>query len=293
MNRLIVVIALLLITLPVAAQVTTLQVVTKTIRKTIPWQPGWTVELNGEKADIEVEATSDKNITIEAELSARHPSLDSARHDLDAWKFVADQIRKKVFIRAYVSLGQSGKPNANLRAKIKVRIPASCPVSITNRFGKARIQSMASNVYLNGSFCSFTVSDLQGRLKIESEYGNIEGVKLLGQVEINAKRADVSLSDLQSDCTVKSEHGAVNVAAGSRTGNLNITALKADVTLNVESNLRHNMVLTTENGAINTPKTLPMVTQQTYHSSQAVYTPQNESNRKLEIHTNSGNILVK
>ena len=238
-----------------AAQ-STLQVVTKTVQKTLAWKAGYSIEIICEKADVEVEAieAGNNNVTVKAELTARHPQLDSAKYDLAAWQFVTSTVGRKIYIRAYIGL-PSGKslPNSNLKAKITVRVPTQCPVTLSNKFGKARLEHLTGAIRLSGEFCAFTLLDLKGGVRVESQYGDVDGRQLSGQVDLQMKRAAVAISDLRGNCSVHSEFGAVSVEAGAQTGNLYIKSNKGDVTVETGGSRLHNFMLQATYGELKTP----------------------------------------
>ncbi len=232
-----------------------LQVVTKTVQKSIAWKAGYSVEINCEKAEVEVEpVASGSNVAVKAEMSARHPQLDSAKYDLTAWQFVTSTVGKKIYIRAYIGLrGGQALPNSNLKVKITVQVPAQCPVTLSNKFGKAKLQHLTGAIRLTGEFCAFTLLDLQGGVRIQSQYGNIDGRQLSGSVDLQTKRSAVALTGLRGDCNVRSEYGAVSVEAGSQTGNLHIQSNKGDVTIETGSPPRHNFTLQATYGEVKVP----------------------------------------
>jgi hypothetical protein len=240
---------------------TTLQVVTKTIQKTVAWKPGYELAIDGEKAEVQVDPGADNNISIRAELSAKNPELNAAKADLEAWKFVVNTIGKKIYIRAYIGiLGNSKPPESNLKVKITVTIPPSCPVNLINKFGKARLEKLTSSVVLTGEFCQFTLVNLSGPVKVESQYGNIDGRQLSGPVDVQSKRADIKFSGLSNSCNVHSDYGSVQIETSARTGDVNVYATKSDVTLEGSAQTSHNLQLQSSYGELNAPSNIGLDT---------------------------------
>ena len=286
---------LLLLAAGRAATQTTLQVVTKTVQKTVTWKPGYSVEITCEKADIEVETASEgqNSVRIKAELSARHPQIDSARHDLNAWKFVASTVGKTIFIRAYVGLPPGAAlPNSNLKAKLKVIVPADCPTTLTNKFGTARLENIAAPVSLSGEFCSFTLLQLGGKVRVDSRYGNVDGSQLYGPIEVQTKRADVSLAGLGNDCTVRSEYGTVQVETVAQTGNVTVQSSKGDVTVAMPQPYRHNFDLKANYGEVTIPLSLRLDAG-TSGDKQQVSLHQGDNRPRILVETTLGNITIK
>ena len=269
---------------------TTLQVVTQTIQKTVPWKPGYEVEINGEKAEVLVEPATGNKIMVNAELIAKHPSLDSAKADVKAWKLVVSTVGKKVYIRVYIGL-PAGKPlpASNLKAKITVQLPAQCPVNLRNKFGQARLDGLQGPVALDGDFCAFSLTNLGGKINVDSRYGNVDARHLDGPVNIQVKRADIALADLHGDCRVTSEYGAVRVDAGPKTGNLTVDATKSDVVLDVPAQPRHSFDLKAGYGQVSVPKNLPFTTQ----NAQTASWQQGQNSPLLRVSTSFGKITVQ
>lgn len=284
---------LLLVTLLVAVQAhaqTTLQVVTQTVQKTVKWKPGYEVEINGEKAEVLVEPASGNTINVRAELSAKHPVLDSASADVKAWKFVVSTVGKKIYIRAYIGL-PAGKPLpvSNLKAKITVSLPPQCPVNLRNKFGQARLDGLQGAVALSGEFCAFTLSNLSGKVQIDSRYGDVTGQNLGGPVQVDARRADVSLSNLRQACRVHSEYGAVRVDAGRDSGSLTVNATKSDVTINVPAQPRHNFTLNAQYGQVQVAKNLPFKSENAGKASWQ----QGQGRPEINVTTTFGKIIIE
>ncbi len=236
-----------------AAQ-TTLQVATRSIRKSVAWKPGYELVINGEKADVQVLPSDTAAVLVYAELSAKHPDLDTATTDLDAWQFVVSTAGKKIYIRAYIGLPSGKKiPVSNMKANITVFAPKTCPVNLSNKFGKARLDQLEGAVVLKGEFCTFQLEALSGDVNINSQYGSIEGWALDGKIDIQSKRADIRLAGLKADCNIHSEYGQIVLDAPEISGNLLVVGKKSDVTLAVPAVNAHHISLYSAYGSIDVP----------------------------------------
>jgi hypothetical protein len=234
---------------------TTLQVLTKTIEKTVKWKPGYTLEINGEKAEVEVSPGNNSEIVVHAELTTKHPDMNTARMELENWKFVVSTVGKKIYVRAYIGLknGQS-TPVSNFKAKIVVRVPTECPVSLNNKLGKVRLENLRGPMALTGEFCNFELSNLGGDVWLDTKYGTVDGKGFSGKLAIQTNRADVTLSDLRADCSVQSAYGKISVEALSGTGNLAVQGDKSEVRLLLPNDSQHNVHLKSSYGALAAPQ---------------------------------------
>lgn len=274
---------------------TTLQVVTKTVHKTLPWKAGYAIEVNGEKAEIEVEPNySDPgNVSIKAELTTRHPRLDTAKMDLEAWKFIATQNGNTVYIRAYIAAPSAkSMPSSNLKAKILIKIPPSSPINISNKLGKVQLRQLQGNVRLIGEFCEFKITDQKSALEVHSQYGNIQGQNLEGKVSIDTKRADIKLSGIQGDCSIRCEYGTVELDGLSPSANLMVDSKKTEVKMDIPGTLPHNVELKAAHGNLDIPLGLHLdpasiVGKQSFKRTMGKNRP------KIKVESNFGNISIQ
>lgn len=271
---------------------TTLQVVSKYIEKTVPWKQGMELIVNGEKADVTVVPTDSDIVSVSAELSAKHPSLDTAQTDVGTWQLVVNTVGKKIYLRAYVGV-QAGKraPVSNMRAIIQISAPRQCPVNLSNRFGKAKLEHLEAPVSLSGYFCRFDLYALHGKLQIESEHGPIEGRELKGAVDIKGKRADVTLYNPVGDCVLKTEYGTVNLHTDQQSGSVRVSGQMTNITLNGLDTIAHNYRLITHFGNLVAPESFDR-TGSVDNELHAAYQSKPNS-PTIEVETTLGHIKVE
>jgi hypothetical protein len=233
---------------------TTLQVATKSIEKTMTYKKGYDITIDGEKADVVVQTGSNISIKIEVELSSKHPNMETAKHDLEAIKFVAEEIGKKIYVRNYVAIGKGeNKPVSNLKAKYIITVPAECPVNLKNNFGKSSVSNLVNYFDLYSEFCSITLNNLKGTINIDTRFGDIDASQIDGKVNIKSKRTDITLSQLKGSYDLTANYGSLRINGDLSAINLKINGEKANVFFN-PGNQPYNYALTSNNGALNIPK---------------------------------------
>ena len=233
---------------------TTLQVATRFVEKTMTYKKGYDITIDGEKADVVVQTGNNVAIKIEVELSAKHPNMDIAKRDLEAIKFVAEEIGKKIYVRNYVAVGKNeSKPQANLKAKYIITVPAECPVNLKNNFGKTNVSNLINYFDLYSEFCSITLNNLKGTINIDTRYGDIDATQLDGKVNIKSKRTDINLSQLKGSYDLTANYGSLRINGDLSAINLKINGEKANVFFN-PGNQPYNYAMTANNGAMNIPK---------------------------------------
>jgi hypothetical protein len=281
--------------LPLASPAqTVLQVVTKNIRKTVPCKPGATLLIHSEKAEIEVLPGTGPTVTVEAELSARHPSLDSARADLEAWKLVVDASGGKIVVRAYIGVdAKAPLPVSGLKAKLRITAPADCPVRLSNSFGKAHLEKRSGPVVLQGEFCAFQLEELDGTVELESRYGKVEGRQLSGPVSMQVKRADIELSGIANSCAVKSEYGQVALETSRRTGAVTLQGEKSDIRITTTDPAAHNFEVKTTHGDLKLRHPMPFTISQPDKNTRQALLQRDQSLPLVKIVAHFGSVDIR
>ncbi|MEY3050463.1 MAG: hypothetical protein RLY31_248 [Bacteroidota bacterium] len=80
---------------------TTFQVVTCTIEKSVPYDAGNELNIEGEKAAIHVESWPCQEVKVTVELIARHPDRETARKALEDKQFSATRHGDELYFRNY------------------------------------------------------------------------------------------------------------------------------------------------------------------------------------------------
>jgi Putative adhesin len=271
---------------------TTLQVVSKHIRKTLEWKPEYELVINCEKAEVVIEPHEIASIQIEAELSTRHPSADTAKFDLENWQMLTQKLDKKLYIRAYIAISNEQKvPTSNYKAKIVIRAPRNCKVELSNKFGQAKVSDIAGDVLLNGSFCNFYLADLSGKVKVKSQYGSVNTRQTSGALALNVKRTNIQIDTALGDCAIKAEYGTITINNTSQMANLLVQGNKSDVILMNIGSLGHGFDLTSEHGQITAPPDFERnILNTKQHASKAAKA--DFSKNRVDITTSFGNIIL-
>ncbi len=273
-----------------------LQVVTRSVQKTFPCKSGHKLEITAEKAEIEIRlgSSTDKNIQISAELVARHARLDSAKADLDSWKFLTNSSGKTTYIRTYIGLEKKQKlPSSNLKAKITVTVPPNCGAVVDNKFGKIRIENLSGDVRINGAFCGVSLKNIKGNVSLLGQYGSLEANEIHGAIDVKSKRAEIAIKDIFGHCSVSSEYGNIYIDPGNDMGNLNVQATKCDVALNAPSPPSHNYQLIANYGQIATPPKAAFDNNGSSTNIQRANLRINKATYNIKVLTDFGKITVR
>jgi hypothetical protein len=253
MKKLGVIILGLLLQVSLSAQVT-LQVITKKVEKQFPYHEGYELNIEGEKAEVVIEAWDKDEIAVTLELSAKHPDKEVAERDLKAMKYLTQRVKNKVYVRNYLSVGEKDEPTeSSFQAVYHVQVPADCPVYLKNHFGAATISDLTNSFRFNGQFSPIDLANLKGTLDLRSRFGDIFGDHLDGVVSILARRSDVTLNDIRGSFDITAQYSTLRLFAEDHLLKLNIDAEKSDVYFMNPNPAFYGYTLTANNGSVVLP----------------------------------------
>ena len=277
-----------------ASAQTPLQVVTKTIEQTLPYQMGYEVNIEGEKAEIIVETWDKSTVEVILELVAKHPNRKIAERDIAAMKYSIDQHGKMIYFRNYISpdIGQP-KPESQIKAIYTIHLPEECPVYLKNYFGNATISNLNNLLRLQSEFGKIYLEDLSGDLFIQSRFGDIYGERISGNLQIDARRSDITLREVSGTCDIKSTYGIIKLFSDERLLKLNIEAEKSDVYFFDPHPTAYGYALTAHYGSITVPTDLKMnYLENTSAMKRATFTPARER-ASISVKISFGDIVIR
>ena len=239
------------------AQTTDLHVITKRLEKTFAYQPGYEVNIEGEKAEVVVETWDKPQIAVRLELVARHPDKATAEADLEKIRYLAERVKNKIYLRNYIALKEGeAKPKSNLQAHYVVTVPEDCPVYLKNYFGMATVSNLTRSFRFFGEFSKIDLENVQGTIDLQSRFGDIFGKFLDGNVSIASRRSDITLEEIKGSFDIQSQYGVISILSVAGLLDLNIEAEKGDVYLFDPKLREYAYTLAARHGQVNYPSDL-------------------------------------
>ncbi|MCB0548927.1 MAG: hypothetical protein KDD19_15210 [Phaeodactylibacter sp.] len=240
-----------------SAQTTDLHVITKRLEKTFAYQPGYEVNIEGEKADVQIETWDKPQVGIRMELIARHPDKATAEADLEKVRYLAERVKNKIYLRNYIALKEGEPaPKSNLQARYVITVPEDCPVYLKNYFGEANVSNLTKSFRFFGEFSKIDMENVQGDIDLRSRFGNIFGKLLDGNVTIASRRSDITLEQIKGHFDIQSQYGMVSIYSVAGLLDLNIDAEKGNVYLFDPKLREYSYTLATQHGQVHYPSDL-------------------------------------
>lgn len=272
-----------------------LQVVTKKIEKTFNYREGYEVNVEGEKAEIDIRTWKKNEISVVIELTSKHPKKEVAERDMQALQYVAQRHKNKIFVRNFVSKAEDApKPQSQFSASYIITIPEECPVYLKSHFGEAKVVNHDGSLRINGEFSKIGMENVRGTIQVQSRFGDILGKQLNGDITINSRRSNVSLYDLGGHVNIDATYGSVKLFATPDLLDLAVRANYADVFFNHPDPQFFGYNLAAQHGKVNLPDKVKFNFIENLPDMKKVqFKPQREYYANVTISVNFGSIFIQ
>lgn len=275
------------------AQETTLQVVTKNIEKKINYKDSYTLSIEGEKADVQIETWDRQEVKVLIKLIAKHEQRKVAENDLEMMGYNVELVGKKIHVRNYLKPGAAkAKPESTLKTEYVLVIPENCPVDLRNHFGSANIKDLKQTLDVKSEFCEIQLDNIEGSIGIETRFGDLEGKRLGGSMKIESVRSDITLSQIKGPIDIKAKYGKIKIDANNSLLDLNIVAEKTDIVFMNPSTGTYDFDLTAYYGNITTPEDMKFQFKETNSTLNKAELNLPKQEGLVSIQTSFGNIVV-
>lgn len=239
------------------AQNGTMQVVTKRIDKSFSYRDGYSLNIEGERAEVRVETWSKPEIKVQVELIAKHSKKEQAEKDLEKMRYVANKEKNKIYLRNYLDVPEgSPEPQSQMKATYVIMMPEECPIYIKNNYGLIDAKDLMSSLKLNTRFSRIGLENIMGNIDINTSFGDLFADKLDGNIKVASRRSDITLKHMRGRYDIDTQYGILNFFATEGLLDFNLNADKSTVFFH---NLQPNAFsynLSVQNGRVDYPNEL-------------------------------------
>jgi hypothetical protein len=257
---------------------TKIQVVTHTIQKSFAYKPACVVNINAEKAKIQIRKSTNNNINIKLSLISKNPSLDLAETDL---KYCDYQINEKdngiSIINFFKTNNDYKEITSNLSAKLEIEVPTGINIKLKDIYGDVDIEGINGIFNIVADFGLVKFSEISGNLYISSNCSDIIGNSSDAIVNMTAQKADIDLNDINNTLTIKNKYG--NIELNNVQASLIIDGEMTAVTFIADNFKNFSFDCTAIDGEIEVPNDNVLFI--------------SKKSGKTSLNTNNGNIAIK
>ena len=232
-----------------------LQVVNRVIEKTMPYVTGQPIQINAQKADIVLQGWSRPVVSVQLKLQAKHPERSVAEREVNYHQYTVTHEGGPITLaNQFVIPQQAGKLQSQLKAIYEIRLPHQAVVRLSNSFGDVQVSELSGDLIVTLEFGKLTLTDIKGKLFIQSTYGDIDGHALNATLTIKAEKAEISLEELGGMVQIHSHFGGLTVVPASTLRMLGIEAERTAILISPKRLQDFHVEIASLNAAISVPE---------------------------------------
>lgn len=233
------------------------QVVTKRIDKTFSYREGYSLNIEGERAEVRVETWSKPEIKVQIEISAKHSKKEQAEKDLEKMRYVTNKEKNKIYLRNYLDVPEgSPETQSQMKAIYIITMPEECDIYIKNSYGLIDAKALRSSVKLNTRFSRIGLDDIMGDIDINTSFGDLFADNLDGNIKVVSRRSDLTFKHMRGRYDIDAQYGILNFFATEQLRDFNLRADKSNVFIHTLQPGAFSYNLSVQNGRVDYPNEL-------------------------------------
>jgi len=254
------VLALLMISgSPSYAQVK-VQVVTRQITKSIRWEPGMTLWIQAERAEIYCTSHAANTIDLDVKFIAKNENRKTAEEDLNKMKWLNETASKKIFLRNYIELEKNDpKPESDIKVIYHIKVPENCNLNVNNYFGSIAIENLDAELTIYSQFSKISLENITGNTSVKTTFGDVTARSINGKLHIESTRSDIDLSGITGAVDLQSNLAEIILADINSISNINIDADKSKIHLVTGNFKKFSFNLDLKNTDLSLPENMKLI----------------------------------
>ena len=233
------------------------EVITKTIEKTVRYTPGFTLRIEGHSANIKVIGWEKATIQVEIKLISKGLNMQIAKKELEYQKYVINDVDKTHSIRNYLLLPKNvAKLSTIQETHIQVFVPSHITVDVRNKFGKIGIQNQIGNLTIENEYGDVSLVNNKGQHHVLSHFGDLNIENLQGDFSYNLVQTETIINGIKGKGTIKSNLGNIEIENIDKHSEIKIDAIKSDVKWKSDNLNQFHLLCESKYGEIKAPKEL-------------------------------------
>ena len=184
----------------------------KTIEKTIECNSKTSLSVKGERTFLTVQTWEKSYIQAKIEVISKHTDKTQASTDLEKINVIFDKKgRKIIYSNALRIKSPNDKPKSNLSVHVRLTIPESMDLDISNAFGEIDIMGTYGVMTLASEFTAINIHEFLGTSTLSSKYGDLNIDTYKGGLSLIADRSNLSMSDMTGNVDIEAKYGDIEI----------------------------------------------------------------------------------
>ena len=232
----------------------TLEVVTKTIEKILPYNATGSILITGENSTIHVDRWEKPEVRIKVRLITKHRIKSVATEELENIKYLVEKKGNDIYLRNYFLSNEIKSTGCILKVEYELTVPAQCNFIIKNNLGNVDIKNTEGRLTVEAKFGNINLSNVKGAVSINLSVGDIQANQIAGTTVVKANHAHIEMENLFGKYDLKLVNSDLSFKPINRIEQLNVETKNGDVIYMLNNPEGYNYKLSTSYGEIKVPE---------------------------------------
>ncbi|MEL7145561.1 MAG: hypothetical protein AAFO69_04265, partial [Bacteroidota bacterium] len=248
------------------------QIVTKTITKTIPYREGDVLKILAEKANVVITTWSREEIGLSLRLISKHKKKEIAENELYYLKYeIKSENGIHVIRNFFASVGNFRNVKGALSCEYELKIPRKLAIELVNKYGRVSIEGLDADLNARLQFVELRLTKCEGTQLVNSFFGEILTSDGGGTLVLEMQKTNAELVAFKGAVSVLASYGKVNVT-GDKLSSFTMEGERTEASLLFTNPQMYNYDLTTSFSRITLPDRIDFETQSTNGFVKAFHT---------------------
>lgn len=163
-------------------------------------------------------------------------------------------------------------------------------LTIKNTFGNVSIEGVSSSLTTNLKFCTTIISESAARCNLSLNYGSTKMTNLSNDVEIISKHTTLDLANIQGKLKIDSDYGKTNLKPGEKPKSIILKGNKTEVDIELQNRPTFGINITSKDTKLNLPNFLESLTSK---DTKSHFLYKGSVASKLQVDTYLGSLIIK
>lgn len=227
-----------------AAQKQMLQVMTRVVEKEYRFANEFLLEINAEKADVEIKVVGGSTVKLLLEQSAMNADIRIAERELGYIFFVEKKERNRLYLHNYAQLEASSSGLSSIiNNKYTIEVPRHCHIKIKNELGDILVDGVSTTMRFDLSYCGLSLNNAKGKLYVDSRIGDMVLNDCSLDGEFITENVNLKMQRVGGSFDIQSLFGSFSCLLSEQTSLINASLEQCETTLINRTNIAFSYVV--------------------------------------------------
>lgn len=229
-----------------------LKIVTRVTEKEYRFVNEFLLDVNAEKATINIKVVDGNSVKLHLEQSAMNADVNVAERELGFIHFVEKKEKSRLYLHNYAQLTASSSGLSSIiNNKYTIEIPRHCHVKVKNELGEITIIGQESTMRFDLSYCELVINDSKGKLYVDSRIGDVVLNDCQLDGEFITENVNLKLQRVGGSFDVQSKFGDFSCLMSEEVTLINANLEQCPVTLINRTGVSFSYVIEASKATIN------------------------------------------